>query len=66
MPKAFRTSKLIQATFLISLLTSLLFIYFSEQVSYQQSRLTTKNIASSYVSLIENNISNDDYLSFIK
>lgn len=39
------------------MLTSLLFIYFSEQISYQQSRLTTKNIASSCVSLIENNIS---------
>jgi hypothetical protein len=55
--KAFRQSKLIQFTLLTSLLVSLFFVYFSEQVHYEQSRLTTKNIASSYVSLIKNSIS---------
>ena len=57
MLKAFRQSKLIQFTLLTSLLVSLFFVYFSEQVRYEQSRLTTKNIASSYVSLIKNSIS---------
>jgi sensor domain CHASE-containing protein len=54
--KAFKQSKLIQFTFLASLLVSLLFIHLSEQFRYEKSRLITKNIASSYVSLVKNNI----------
>jgi diguanylate cyclase (GGDEF)-like protein len=55
--KDFWQSKLILSTFVISLLVSLAFIYFSERLHYQQTHLITKNIASNYVSLIKNNLS---------
>lgn len=54
--KDFWQSKLIVSTFVISLLTSIAFIYFSERVEQEQNRLIAKNIASSYVNLIENHI----------
>jgi diguanylate cyclase (GGDEF)-like protein len=53
----FKQSKFIQLTFVVSLIVSLTLIYLSERSLYDQKRLATKNIASSYVTLINNNIS---------
>ncbi len=56
MVTSFRQSTFVQITFVISVVISLYAVYLFDQYSYQEKRIATQKIASSYVSHIRNNL----------